>query len=116
MIIDNSIQEKLEKINSRISPKDIVALFLITITAIGLLAVIAHDSNKEDGVVVYEEASFGSGGGGSGNVKPFGSKGGSTYTFSWCQGSTRILEKNKIYFTSERDAQQSGRTLSRMCH
>lgn len=46
----------------------------------------------------------------------FASRKGKTYTYSWCKGSQAILEKNKIYFTTEEEAKQSGRSLSKMCH
>jgi hypothetical protein len=49
------------------------------------------------------------------NSKPFGSKHGKTFTFSWCSGSDRILIKNKIYFSSSEEALASGRSLSKLC-
>jgi hypothetical protein len=114
MIIDNSIQEKLEKINSWISVRDIVALFLATLVLVGLLMFISREQNKQNKVVSYEET-FSQDIGRVDDARPFGSKGGTTYIFSWCRGSTRILDKNKIYFTSEEHAARSGRTLSKMC-
>jgi hypothetical protein len=52
---------------------------------------------------------------GSNDIRPFGSAKGKTYTFSWCQGSTRISSKNKIYFGSEEEAKGVGRRLSKLC-
>jgi hypothetical protein len=48
-------------------------------------------------------------------AKPFGSKNGTTYTYSWCSGSGRILDKNKIFFLSQEDAEKRGRTLAKTC-
>ena len=47
--------------------------------------------------------------------RPFASKNGKTYTYSWCQNSSVILAKNRIYFKNEQAAQASGRTLSKLC-
>jgi hypothetical protein len=47
--------------------------------------------------------------------KPFGSRKGKTYTFSWCSGSGNIKPENKIYFSSQADAESKGRTLSKLC-
>ncbi len=47
---------------------------------------------------------------------PFGSKKGTTYTFSWCAGSSRISQKNKIFFASEEEAKGFGRRLSKLCN
>lgn len=52
---------------------------------------------------------------GMGSVKPFASIHGQTYTFSWCQSSSRIVEKNRIYFTDEEEAKQKGYRLSKLC-
>ena len=46
---------------------------------------------------------------------PFGSRYGKTYKYVWCQGSSRISQKKKIYFSSVEDAEISGRTLSKLC-
>lgn len=50
-----------------------------------------------------------------GDSRPFGSRNGSTYTYSWCQGNDRIKPENKIYFTTVEEAISSGRMLSKLC-
>ncbi len=47
--------------------------------------------------------------------RPFASINGKTYTFSWCNGASVISPKNIIYFNTEKEAQNSGRTLSKLC-
>jgi hypothetical protein len=42
------------------------------------------------------------------------SKSGTKYYFTWCV-SSRIKEENKIYFTTEEEAQERGLTLSKLC-
>jgi hypothetical protein len=48
--------------------------------------------------------------------RPFASVNGKTYTFNWCSGASIISDKNKIYFDTEKEAQNSGRTLSKLCN
>lgn len=113
----SSIQEYCKKINRAVTFVDIVGLLCITIAFIVLFFII-RDKQKE----VIQEVFYAEGVNVSitkeGNTnlnKPFGSKSGKTYTFSWCQASGRILAKNKIYFADEEEARTSGRTLSKLC-
>lgn len=116
--MESSIQEYCKKINRQITFVDIGSVF-ITFIFLSILAFYIHTKKMEaQKEVIYSQAS-----GESeelevahkNDIRPFGSKSGKTYTFSWCQGSTRILEKNKIYFTSGGQAEASGRTLSKLC-
>ncbi len=113
-----SIQEFCKKINSRISLIDIVAILFVLFFL--LIAVILIDQKKSENStnVVYKEGIF------EGKERknkditsnqPFGSKYGTTYTFKWCSGSGRILEKNRVYFSSVENAEASGRRLSKLC-
>lgn len=45
----------------------------------------------------------------------FASKNGTKYYFSWCTGSGRILDQNKIYFTTEKEALDAGYTKASGC-
>ena len=115
--ITHSIQEYCKKINSRLSLSDILSLF---ITAMFLLVSVVYmtvvqEKNrypviyKEGGEVVGMETAT------TTNSKPFGSRKGKTYTFSWCRGAGVIRPSNKVYFKDEEEAQRSGRVLSKLC-
>jgi len=43
------------------------------------------------------------------------SKSGKKYYFPWCSGINRIKDENKVYFSTELDAQNKGLTLSSSC-
>ncbi len=45
----------------------------------------------------------------------FGSKNGTKYYFSWCNGANRVKLVNRIYFASEEQAKKAGRTLASGC-
>lgn len=108
-----SIQENLKKINSRLSVFDCISV-VFTVLLLVFLAFQLHireESFKQSPVYRIsatqnkkEEASL-----------PFGSKNGTTFTYSWCQGSGQIKEENKVYFKSAEQAERSGRTLSKLC-
>lgn len=109
-----SIQENLKKINSYISWGDCLSLLTTTVFLATLISFLYIKKSDSYIPVKYIE----SGGNTShidGEPRPFASIGGKTYTFSWCQGSSVISEKNKIYFKSEEDAKNSGRELSKLC-
>jgi hypothetical protein len=115
-----SIQDYLKKINSQLTFIDILSLFITCVFLIILAGYIFHIQQKSTEPLVYREGAYEN----SLKVgekssldpsKPFGSSKGKTYTFSWCQGASRISEKNKVYFGSEEEAKQSGRTLSKLC-
>ena len=114
--MERSIQEYLKKINSKLTLYDCLGIFAVIAvlgTSILYFFLQAHSSSQEvsyrvgssDTSKMVEIASS----------KPFASRSGKTYTFSWCRGQERIAEKNKIYFASEIDAKNSGRVLSKLC-
>ena len=119
--IRHSIQDYCRKINSRLTGFDILSLFVTVFFILALVLVIQYQRLGKIEKVVYKEAEIGS------NTslvtedvmhtdgRPFGSNKGKTYTFSWCSGSKNISAKNKIYFSSQADAEKSGRTLSKLC-
>lgn len=117
--IVSSIQDYCKKINRRITVIQIVSLSVTLLVLIGLLLFLKVERKRTIAEVVYTESETGqneeTNALPSQNPRPFGSKNGKTYTFSWCQGSTRISPKNKIYFSSAVVAQQQGRTLSKLC-
>lgn len=43
------------------------------------------------------------------------SRGGSSYHFPWCAGADSILERNKLWFSSEEDARRAGYAPARNC-
>ncbi len=113
--ITSSIQDYCKKINSRITYFDIAS---IAVVLIGIAVLVTYFHNEEQKMykdVIYQEGSRTVVDVQKDSNQPFGSKTGTTYTFSWCQGSTRIKEKNKIFFSSEEDAEKEGRTLSKLC-
>jgi capsular polysaccharide biosynthesis protein len=113
-----SIQEFCKKINSRISLIDIVAILFVFFFLLVAVTLIGQKKSENSTNVVYEEGVFEGVEGKSKDIalnQPFGSKYGTTYTFTWCQGSGRILEKNRVYFSSTQDAEASGRRLSKLC-
>lgn len=115
----HSIQEYCKKINRAIGYRLLFALSVTTGILLGtyLYMYFLIQERKQD--VVYREVQKDVGGTEvltqKGKIQPFGSKHGKTYTFLWCQGSQRILEKNKVYFRNEDEAKRSGRTLSKLC-
>lgn len=113
-----SIQDYLKKINSMCTFTDILSLF---VTALGLALFLGYIVQVQKGTareVVYQEntsSNFGVMNLQSEDGRPFGSSKGATYTFSWCSGSGNIKQANKIYFVSAEDAENRGRTLSKLC-
>lgn len=117
-----SIQDYCKKINRKITITDIVSLSVTVVFLLGCVVFLSLAEKKSAHKVVYKEAD-----GALDDVQaltssyvsptgaPFGSKKGKTYTFSWCRGSGTILDKNKIYFSSEEEAKNTGRTLSKLC-
>ena len=117
-----SIQDYLKKINSWLTRVDIGSIFVIFLSSSVFLGYIWYKEQRNQTEVVYREGfiqeSVMSNGGVGQHVdseKPFGSKKGKTYTFSWCSGSSNIKPENKIYFASLVDAEAKGRTLSKLC-
>ena len=115
--IRHSIQDYCRKINSRLTGFDILSLFVTVFFILALVLVIQYQRLGKIEKVVYKEAETAP----QDSIvinnegRPFGSTKGKTYTFSWCSGSKNISAKNKIYFSSQADAEKSGRTLSKLC-
>jgi hypothetical protein len=106
------IQEYLKKINSKISLVDIYSILITTLFILGFIVYLYI--SKIESPVTYiksneEPKTL------TNNSLPFASVNGNTYTFAWCQGANVIKIKNRIYFTNENGAQQSGRSLSKLC-
>lgn len=111
-----SIQDYLKKINSWLTRLNCLSLLVTTLSLLFFLVFLYQQQkeenipisyiradNKETMVLTKEDS------------HPFGSINGKTYTFSWCQNSSMILNKNRIYFATEQGAKQSGRVLSKLC-
>lgn len=49
------------------------------------------------------------------NGRIMASKNGKRYYFSWCTGAEKIAVKNRIYFTTEAEAQSRGLTIAKGC-
>jgi hypothetical protein len=114
----SSIQDYLKKINSRISLFDLVSLSVTLLFLCGFCVFLLVKQSSSQTPVTYVTQAFSEAkdiSSQESNNLPFGSKHGKTYTFSWCQGARRILEKNKVYFAGEAEAKNSGRTLSKTC-
>lgn len=113
--IGSSIQDYCKKINSRLTFTDICSLFLTLVALISLVLFLSYKERLQYKDIVYKEGEMEVVQETIKSNQPFGSKKGKTYTFSWCQGSSRILPSNVVYFSSEKDAVDSGRTLSKLC-
>ncbi|MEN9551720.1 MAG: hypothetical protein RI935_97 [Candidatus Parcubacteria bacterium] len=114
-IRDFSIQDIVRNINRRIILFDIVTLLLLFLLLLVFLIVVKNRNNKENKPITFlykqEEIK-------SSQSSPsliFGSKGGETYTYTWCQGASRTKVSNRVYFSNENEAIQSGRRLSKLC-
>lgn len=111
----SSIPEKLKKINSSLTAGVLLSLGCTVLCLALFLGIINHTAEKARKDVVYrkgealekEQIPLDS--------RPFASNKGTTYTFTWCKGSSKILSKNRIYFQNEQEAQMTGRTLSKEC-
>lgn len=109
-----SIQEISKEINTRLSGFDCLSLGLIALFLAGLAFYIHQQKLNTKLPVLYKESSA-QVLGVQADGKPFGSKNGTTYTYSWCSGSDNIKPQNKLVFASEEQAIASGRTLSKLC-
>jgi hypothetical protein len=110
-----SIQEIGKKINSKLSVYDCVALSLIAIVFLCLAIHIHEERLSEKKPVLYRESATQQVLGAQADSRPFGSKTGTTYTYSWCSGASQIKPANKVYFAGGAEAEKSGRTLSKLC-
>ena len=109
-----SIQEIIKKINSRLSYLDCLSILSTTLFLVFLAFYLQIKSESLQKPVIYRAFS-GPVETSSKDTKPFGSKNGTTYTFSWCQNSGQTKEMNKVYFKSAQEAEKAGRTLSKLC-
>lgn len=115
----HSIQEYCKKINRELTIIESISPW-ITFFAIVTVCVFLSIERKESlKPVLYtkgnEKTSVETSQNEAMKWRPFASKNGTTYTFSWCQGSGRIADKNKIVFSSKEEAEKSGRVLSKFC-
>lgn len=110
----HSIQDYLRKINSTLTRIDCISLLLTCLIVICFVAYL-KDKQAQHGSVSYIAGTEQASDAPKVDPRPFASSKGKTYTFTWCQNSTAIAIKNKIYFVDEAAAQQSGRTLSKLC-
>jgi hypothetical protein len=113
--MNNSIQEYCKKINRELTIFDVGSLAVVTLLILVLGIYLEVETTKETSEILYQESLTEGASGEEKSSLPFGSNHGKTYTFSWCQGSSRILDKNKIIFPDEEHAKKSGRTLSKLC-
>jgi hypothetical protein len=110
----HSIQDYLKKINSRLSLLDAIS---VAVTAIFLVAAsisFSWISREKQQPALYLRAGI-SAEAPEADIRPFGSRNGTTYTFSWCQGGERIQPENKIYYLTKEEAEMAGRRLSKLC-
>lgn len=114
-----SIQEYLKKINSGLILLNCLSV-LITTVFLGTFLIFLYKQKKISNIPVsyleYKDQEIDSGEASSvADSRPFASIYGKTYTFSWCRGSQLIAVKNRIYFITELEAENTGRTLSKLC-
>lgn len=116
-IMKLSIQDYLKKINSSLTYFDILSLSLTFLGLSFFLWYLFYAEVEKKVEILYKAGAVEE----SDktlplrNSLPFGSKNGKTYTFAWCGGSGNIKEVNKIYFSSQEDAEAKGRNLSKLC-
>lgn len=114
----SSIQDYLKKINTWLSFYDSVSLGATTLILV-IFSLYIHtrtvEAASEVTYISNTDSSLGTKMISSIDSRPFASRKGKTYTYSWCSGSGRISQRNKIVFNSEAQAIASGRTLSKLC-
>jgi hypothetical protein len=110
-----SIQDYLKKINSNLTMIDCVSLFFTTLTLVLFYSFIHNRHALSHLPVSYIRQDMDIKTVKKTEARPFASIKGTTYTFSWCQGSSRISANNKVFFTNEGEAKRSGRSLSKLC-
>lgn len=113
-----SIQEKAKIINSGISKTVLWSILTISIVISSFLLYVSYLDVKSQGkieyiknthvpVVEYTEKI-------SSNAI-VASKNGTKYYYSWCKGVEKIKKENLVTYTSEEQAQASGKQLSVNC-
>lgn len=110
--MDTSIQEKVKYINRALGNFFLLSLGITAlILCLGVYGIwYIQDRRALPVTITTTESPLD-----SPETRPFGSRKGTTYTYSWCAGSSAILDKNKVYYPDEARAQASGRTLSKLC-
>ena len=114
----HSIQDFLKRINRSLTGLDLISLLVTMLFLLGLALFLRFEQASRSqplSYIVSTSTQSGEVQGLQADSRPFASKNGKTYTFAWCNGSGNIAAKNKIYFGSEAEAQNSGRTLSKLC-
>ena len=109
-----SIQEIIKKINSKLSYLDCLSILCTALFLVFLTFYLQIKSESLQKPVIYRAFS-GPAETAPKDTQPFGSKSGTTYTFSWCQNAGQTKEVNKVYFKSSQEAEKAGRTLSKLC-
>lgn len=111
----HSIQEISKKINSTLSVFDVVSLVLTAVILTATVFFLSYNEKANRPPVVYRESNIAVPST-LAETKPFGSKNGTTYTFSWCRGGSTTKPENKVYFKDVESAEKAGRTLSKLCN
>ena len=111
----SSIQDYAKKINSRLTTLDCVSLLVTMVFLLAFLGFLTFERKQADIPVSYRVATSAESIPPSSASLPFSSKNGKTYTFLWCQGAQMILVKNRIYYATKEEAEQSGKVLSKLC-
>ncbi len=114
-IIVHSIQDYLKRINSRLTKLNILSISITTILILGFTVYLYDYQIKSKIPVSYLRSNINQEKISATDSRPFASIKGTTYTFSWCQGSNIITAKNRMYFNNQEEAQKSGRILSKLC-
>lgn len=108
----HSIQEIIKKINSRLSAYDTASIAVASFFLIMLaLYVVEKNDSARKGIAYQEEEVYPE----EQEGRPFASRNGPTYTYSWCSGADKIKPGNKVFFRDAEEAEKSGRTLSKLC-
>ena len=94
---------------------DCVSLLFTTLFLLAFLVYIYKEKEKTNIPVSYYSDSQAEATSTLDNSNIFASKNGKTYTFSWCQGANRILDKNRVYYVNEEEAKRAGKMLSKLC-
>lgn len=125
MRIEHSIQDFLKKINSclygLVSPKEVYTFSLFCLSFLIFSLSFSYVTKNERHVFVFqkeERAATLEGELSRGEISKsvyFGSKNSKVYYYSWCKAGQRVKEKNRVYFQTEKEVKDGGRTLSKLC-
>lgn len=114
--IPSIIQDFAKRINSSITVFHILSLLVTCLSIFGLSLYIQGQKSHQGTPFTYTEGKYRDNDSTVSQGQLFASKNGKTYTYAWCSGASRILDKNKIFFANEQDAEKTGRTLSKNCN